>query len=55
MPFWQAWKGGQLRTAEYLHSLGADLNGTPSWGADNAMTADMRACALIHEVVALRS
>lgn len=35
--FWQACNGGQLRTAQYLHSLGADLNGTPSWGADNPL------------------
>jgi hypothetical protein len=30
--FWQACHGGQRRMAEYLHALGADLNGTPSWG-----------------------
>lgn len=30
--FWQACHGGQRRMAEYLLSLGADLNGTPSWG-----------------------
>lgn len=30
--FWQACNGGQRRMAEYLLDLGADLNGTPSWG-----------------------
>lgn len=35
--FWQACNGGQLRTAQYLLSLGADLNGTPSWGADRPL------------------
>jgi ankyrin repeat protein len=30
--FWQACHGGQRRMAEYLLGLGADLNGTPSWG-----------------------
>lgn len=35
--FWQACHGGQLRMAQYLLSLGADLNGTPSWGADNPL------------------
>src|SRR5262249_4122212 len=32
--FWQACHGGQRRMAEYLLALGADLNGTPSWGDD---------------------
>ena len=35
--FWQACSGGQLRMAQYLFSLGADLNGTPSWGADKPL------------------
>lgn len=30
--FWQACHGGHRRMAERLLSLGADLNGTPSWG-----------------------
>jgi ankyrin repeat protein len=30
--FWQACHGGQRRMAEYLLSLGAEVNGTPSWG-----------------------
>jgi len=30
--FWQACHGGQRRMAEHLLALGADLNGTPSWG-----------------------
>jgi len=30
--FWQACHGGQRRMAEHLLDLGADLNGTPSWG-----------------------
>ncbi len=30
--FWGACHGGQRRTAELLLSLGADINGTPSWG-----------------------
>jgi hypothetical protein len=29
---WAACHGGQRRMAEYLLSLGAELNGTPSWG-----------------------
>ncbi len=35
--FWQACSGGQLRMAQYLLPLGADLNGTPSWGADRPL------------------
>jgi len=30
--FWQACHGGQRRMAEHLVALGAELNGTPSWG-----------------------
>jgi ankyrin repeat protein len=30
--FWQACHGGQRRMAEHLLALGAELNGTPSWG-----------------------
>ena len=30
--FWQACHGGQRRMAEHLLALGAQLNGTPSWG-----------------------
>ena len=30
--FWQACHGGQRRMAEHLLELGAELNGTPSWG-----------------------
>ena len=30
--FWQACHGGQRRMAEHLLGLGAELNGTPSWG-----------------------
>ena len=37
--FWQACHGGQLRMAQYLLPLGADLNGTPSWGADRPLDA----------------
>jgi ankyrin repeat protein len=33
--FWAACHGGQRRMAEYLLSLGAELNGTPSWGGDS--------------------
>ncbi len=32
--FWQACHGGQRRMAEYLLALGAELNGTPSWGGE---------------------
>jgi uncharacterized protein len=32
--FWQACHGGQRRMAEHLLALGAQLNGTPSWGDD---------------------
>jgi ankyrin repeat protein len=35
--FWQACHGGQRRMAEYLLALGADLNGTPSWGDDTPL------------------
>jgi ankyrin repeat protein len=35
--FWQACHGGQRRMAEYLLALGADLNGTPSWGDNTAL------------------
>ena len=35
--FWQACHGGQRRTAEYLLGLGAELNGTPSWGGDTPL------------------
>jgi uncharacterized protein len=36
---WQACHGGQRRMAEYLLSLGADLNGTPSWGDGTPLDA----------------
>jgi uncharacterized protein len=35
--FWQACHGGQRRMAEHLLALGADLNGTPSWGDDTPL------------------
>jgi ankyrin repeat protein len=35
--FWQACHGGHRRTAEHLLSLGAELNGTPSWGDDTPL------------------
>jgi ankyrin repeat protein len=35
--FWQACHGGHRRTAERLLALGADLNGTPSWGDDTPL------------------
>ena len=35
--FWQACHGGQRRMAEYLLGLGAELNGTPSWGESTAL------------------
>ena len=37
--FWQACHGGQRRMAEHLLGLGADLNGTPSWGEDTPLEA----------------
>lgn len=37
--FWQACHGGQRRMAEYLLALGADLNGTPSWGGNRPLDA----------------
>jgi ankyrin repeat protein len=37
--FWQACHGGQRRMAEYLLALGAELNGTPSWGDDAPLDA----------------
>src|SRR5579871_5218163 len=37
--FWQACHGGQRRMAEHLLALGADLNGTPSWGGDTPLDA----------------
>lgn len=35
--FWQACHGGQRRMAAYLLWLGAELNGTPSWGEDTPL------------------
>jgi hypothetical protein len=35
--FWQACHGGQRRMAELLLALGADLNGSPSWGTDTPL------------------
>ena len=35
--FWQACHGGQRRMAEHLLALGAQLNGTPSWGDDTPL------------------
>jgi uncharacterized protein len=37
--FWQACHGGQRRMAEFLLGLGADINGTPSWGDDTPLDA----------------
>jgi ankyrin repeat protein len=37
--FWQACHGGHRRTAERLLMLGADLNGTPSWGGGTPLEA----------------
>ncbi len=37
--FWQACHGGERRMAEHLLALGADLNGTPSWGGDRPLDA----------------
>jgi ankyrin repeat protein len=37
--FWQACNGGQRRMAEYLLALGAELNGTPSWGEGTPLDA----------------
>jgi ankyrin repeat protein len=37
--FWQACHGGERRMAEHLLSLGADLNGTPSWGGNRPLDA----------------
>ena len=37
--FWQACHGGQRRMAEHLLALGADLNGTPSWGDSTPLDA----------------
>lgn len=37
--FWQACHGGQRRMAEYLLALGAELNGTPSWGDSTPLDA----------------
>ena len=37
--FWQACHGGQRRMAEHLLSLGADLNGTPSWADSTPLDA----------------
>jgi ankyrin repeat protein len=37
--FWQACHGGQQPIAEYLLMLGADLNGTPSWGETTPLDA----------------
>lgn len=37
--FWQACHGGQRRIAEHLLALGANLNGTPSWGNSTPLDA----------------
>ena len=37
--FWGACHGGQRRMAELLLSLGADINGTPSWGGGTPLDA----------------
>lgn len=37
--FWQACHGGQRRMAEYLLALGAELDGTPSWGESTPLDA----------------
>ena len=37
--FWGACHGGQRRMAELLLSLGADINGTPSWGDGTPLDA----------------
>jgi ankyrin repeat protein len=37
--FWQACHGGQRRMAEHLLALGAELNGTPSWGESTPLDA----------------
>jgi ankyrin repeat protein len=37
--FWQACHGGHRRMAEHLLSLGADLNGIPSWGGGTPLDA----------------
>jgi hypothetical protein len=37
--FWQACHGGQRRMAEHLLSLGAELNGIPSWGGGTPLDA----------------
>jgi ankyrin repeat protein len=37
--FWLACSGGQRRMAEYLLALGAELNGTPSWGESTPLDA----------------
>ncbi len=37
--FWQACHGGQRRMAEYLLALGAEPDGTPSWGESTPLDA----------------
>jgi ankyrin repeat protein len=37
--FWVACHGGQRRMAMYLLDLGADVNGTPSWGDSTPLDA----------------
>jgi len=37
---WAACHGGQRRMAEHLLSLGAELNGSPSWGGDGSTPLD---------------
>ena len=37
--FWEACHGGQRRMAELLLDLGADVNGTPSWGGGTPLDA----------------
>jgi hypothetical protein len=37
--FWGACHGGQRRMAELLLTLGADINGRPSWGGGTPLDA----------------
>ncbi len=60
--FWQACHGGQRRMAELLLDLGADVNGTPSWGdgtpldaADSQDTGREALVSWLHERGATKS
>ncbi|KAK3180552.1 hypothetical protein K4F52_008143 [Lecanicillium sp. MT-2017a] len=52
---WNACYGGQLETAQYLHSLGGDVNAIPPWRPETALDAAIRSKQSVDVVEWLRS